>query len=127
YILRNKTSENYQLLIRSLTHRAGVAVHPIHVKTDSPTTEITSLSPAKKLRQDYAFLSEPGTPPELKVLVSNKITAYHAYKASHVKLFDCTTVDDELNTVRNLVENYIENHAIHQELSFYQKTRKILG
>src|SRR5690606_34407985 len=79
------------------------------------------------LRADYTFLSEPGTPPELKVLVSNKITAYHEYKAAHAKLFDCTTLDEDLNTVRNLVENYIENHAIHQELSHYQKNRSILG
>ena len=122
YILRKKTPDNYDLLIKSLLHRAGIKTQSVSKSTSIPPAPNT-----KKIRQDYTFLSEPGTPPELKILVSNKITAYHEYKAAHAKLFDCTTTDDELNTVRNLVENYIENHAIHQELSFYQKNQTVLG
>src|SRR5690606_10919836 len=78
-------------------------------------------------RNDYTFLSDPATPNELKILVSNKINAYNEYKAAHAKLFENLTAGEEYANVRNLVENYIENHTIHQELSHYQKTRKILG
>ena len=134
YILRKKSEANYQLLVKSLCYRAGI-LSPQFTKSKkqsansspkkSESKEQTAKS--KPLRQDYTFLSEPGTPNELKVLVSNKITAYHEYKAAHAKLFDNLTPDEEYANVRNLVENYIENYTIHQELSFYQKNRKILG
>ncbi|HWK58114.1 MAG TPA: hypothetical protein VNQ80_12280 [Parapedobacter sp.] len=133
YILRIKTEANYKLLVKSLCHRAGItppSPQKNHLKKENSLSSAQSASSAsnnRKLRADYTFLSEPGTPPELKVLVSNKITAYHEYKAAHAKLFDCTTLDEELNTVRTLAENYIENHAIHQELSYYQTNRTILG
>lgn len=126
YILRKKNEANYKLLVKSLCRRAGI---PFPTSTSEPPTATGHPSPAptKKLRDDYTFLSEPGTPPELKVLVSNKITAYHHYKSAHAKLFENLPEDQEFANVRNLVENYIENHAIHQELAHYQKNRTILG
>jgi len=130
YILRKKSEANYQLLVKSLCYRAGIpetyknqTAKSNHQKPESKQ----QTAKRKPLRQDYTFLSEPGTPNELKVLVSNKITAYHEYKAAHAKLFDNLSPDEEYANVRNLVENYIENYTIHQELSHYQKNRTILG
>lgn len=131
YILRKKSEANYQLLVKSLCYRAGID-STIEKENPRPSAKsassaVNNPAPNKKLRADYTFLSEPGTPNELKVLVSNKITAYHEYKAAHAKLFDNLPADEEYANVRNLVENYIENYTIHQELSFYQKNCKILG
>lgn len=134
YILRKKSEANYQLLVKSLCYRAGI-LSPQLTKgkkqsaNSSPKKSESKEQSAKSkpLRQDYTFLSEPGTPNELKVLVSNKITAYHEYKAAHAKLFDNLPADEEYANVRNLVENYIENYTIHQELAHYQKTKTILG
>lgn len=126
FILRKKSDPNYQLLLRSLCRRAGIQLPTLNPATP-PVTDHPSPAPAKKLRDDYTFLSEPSTPPELKILVSNKITAYHQYKAAHAKLFENLPADQEYANVRNLVENYIENYTIHQELSHYQKNRTILG
>lgn len=131
YILRKKSEANYQLLVKSLRYRAGI---DSTIEKENPRPSAKSVSsavntptPNKKLRADYKFLSEPGTPNELKVLVSNKINAYHEYKSAHAKLFDNLTTDEEYANVRNLVENYIENYSIHQELAHYQKTKTILG
>lgn len=137
YILRKKKQTNYQLLVKSLCHRAGVPEpnkkqnanrHHQNAKSEQQKAESKSqTAKSKPLRQDYTFLSEPGTPNELKILVSNKITAYNEYKAAHAKLFDNLPPEEEYANVRTLVENYIENHTIHQELAHYQQTRTILG
>lgn len=130
YILRKKTPTNYQLLVKSLCHRAGVHEpnknHPANRNAKNAKSE-QQKAKSKPLRADYTFLSEPGSPNELKILVSNKITAYNEYKAAHAKLFDNLLPDEEFANIRTLVENYIENHTIHLELAHYQKTRTILG
>ena len=137
YILRKKTPTNYQLLVKSLCYRAGVPEpnknHPANRNAKNAKSEQQKAEskpqPAKSkpLRADYTFLSEPGTPNELKILVSNKITTYNEYKSAHAKLFDNLPAGQEFANIRTLVENYIENYTIHQELAHYQKTRTILG
>lgn len=117
------TPSNHQMLIMSLSIRASV---PPPKRKETIISD-PRVNPQRKLRKDFTFLSEADTPAELKVLMSNKINAYHAFKAAHAKLFDCTTKDEEYSTVRTLVENYIENFHIHQELHYYEKNRKILG
>src|SRR5690606_18049336 len=61
YILRKKSEANYKLLVKSLCHRAGIPL-PTATPDPSPLTGQVSSDPAKKLRNDYTFLSEPGTP-----------------------------------------------------------------
>lgn len=132
YVLRKYSPSNHRALITALAYRAGLPIPSdiqhgqlpsVHVDTNNAQQP----PPKRKLRADYTFLSEPGTPPELKILVSNKITAYHAYKAAHAKLFDSSTPKEEFANVRTLVENYIENHTIHLELAHFQKNKTILG
>lgn len=134
YVLRNYSPSNHQALATALCFRAGIPIpsidphkRPVPKAGGKPSVPEPVKAPTRKIRDDYTFLSEPGTPPELKVLVSNKITAYHAFKAAHAKLFDSTTPDEDFANVRTLVENYIDNFAIHQELAHYQKTKTILG
>jgi len=79
------------------------------------------------MREDWPFLKHENCPPELKILVSNKITAYHNYLDAHQRIFDCSTPEEQLIGVKCLVENYIENREIIAEFEFYKRHGRILG
>src|SRR5690606_13476076 len=80
-----------------------------------------------KVRTDYPFLADPSCPPELKLLISDKITAYRNCAEAYAKLNDCTTPEQQLSVVSKLVTNFIENHDIYRELQHYKKHSKTLG
>jgi len=59
-------------------------------------------------------------------LVTRKFTCYNRYKQLHEKLFtaennECTDVAAEL------MDNYLENRAIYDELEYYKVSGKVLG
>jgi len=81
----------------------------------------------KKFREDYPFLEDTECPEEMKILAADKITAYYAYINAHKKLPDCTTLNECLDTARDVVENYIENRDIFNELNYYREHGHILG
>lgn len=126
YILRKYSLSNHEALITALSRRAGVQM-PEPPRLQAKEQSEPPDPPKKKLREDYTFLDDPKTPSELKILVSNKITAYNEYKKYHAKLFDCKSTQEELDVARHLVENYIENYTIHKELHHYRKNKTILG
>ncbi len=80
-----------------------------------------------KFRDEYPFLKDPTCPYELKVLVAEKITAYHKYVDTHEQLFDCTDAASCLDTARTVVNNFIENREIKKELDYYKYHKNILG
>jgi len=45
----------------------------------------TSSKPKRKLRDDYPFLADPTCPPELKIIIGDKITSYHNYCDAYEK------------------------------------------
>lgn len=95
-----------------------------------PIVQVHEPEPVKKgpsMREDWPFLKLAGCPPELKILASNKITAYHNYVDAHEQLFDCVKQKDQLEVVKCLVENYIENREIIAEFEFYKRHGRILG
>jgi len=83
--------------------------------------------PLVKLREDFPFLKKVSCPTSLKALVADKITAYHKYTKAHAQLFEATTEKEQLVAVSTLVNNYIENREIFDELNHYKKFNKILG
>ncbi|TSA24353.1 MAG: hypothetical protein D4R67_11960 [Bacteroidetes bacterium] len=83
--------------------------------------------PAFRLRDDFPFLSSADCPAELKILVADKITAYHAYREAHKLLFEADCREKTFSAARDLVENYLENQLIYEELNYYKKHGKILG
>lgn len=68
-----------------------------------------------------------GCPPELKILVSDKITAYYKYTIAHKQLFACTKLSEYLRLSKEVVKNKIENDLIYKELEYYKKNKSILG
>ncbi len=79
-----------------------------------------------KLRDDFPFLFEPNCPDELKILVSDKITAFHNYTKAHERLFTAKDNSEMLVAVRDTVENFLNNRLIFAELDHYKKTGKLL-
>jgi hypothetical protein len=92
-----------------------------------PVIETESIKKGPSMREDWPFLKLASCPPELKILASNKITAYHNYVEAHQRLFDCVKQEEQLQVVKTLVENYIENREIIAEFEFYKRHGRILG
>lgn len=104
------------LLIDTLCKTAG---------TSPLTTPPPSSRPA--FREQWAFLSEPDCPPELKILAADKITAYRDYVDAHRRLFDCTTLDECFATAENLIKSFSENRKILYEFTYYAEHHALLG
>lgn len=80
-----------------------------------------------KLRNQWPFLSDPGCPPELKLLISDKITVFTNCVQLYNGLTNVTNNEEQLHTTSKLVDNFIENHKIYKELKHYLDNRKVLG
>lgn len=123
WYLRNQgdAKEDYKSTIIKMLEQAQFAA------ATQAQTQLQPLEPKVKLRDDFPFLSDPDCPYELKVLASDKITAYHNYVSGHEKLFDCTSPQEQFDAAKFVTENYIENRRIYKELEYFKKTRIILG
>ena len=64
---------------------------------------------------------------ELEALASRKFTKYRAYVRLYNKLRDCSTLEQCAKVAGELVDNYIDNRLIWQELHWYQEHGSILG
>lgn len=96
------------------------------VRVDVPQ-QLRPERPARRFREDWPFLSDSSCPMELKVLASDKISAYHNYCELHEKLFDCADVEEAFETAKNLLENYRQNRSILSEFAYYREHGAILG
>lgn len=79
------------------------------------------------LFRQYPFLQTEACPPELKQLVAAKVDAYYAFEAAHPKLFDAQTEEQLAEVATEVVENWLENKAIFDELNHFKATGSILG
>jgi len=79
------------------------------------------------VRADFPFLRDPSCPPELKILIADKITAYHNYTAAHYRLFEADSLEKTFEASREIVENYLNNQSIYKELNHYREKGVILG
>lgn len=103
---------------RDYTHVAGSQVVVF--------TEIVSPQP-QSFRDEFPFLNDPSCPPELETLASRKFAKYHAYTALHKKLRSCTSVIECAQISRELINNYLENRMIWDELNYYKQHKSVLG
>lgn len=79
-----------------------------------------------KFREEWPFLAEPDCPPELKILATDKITAYHNTLDLHKRLFDCPA-DECYITAKKLLDNFRQNRQITAEFTYYKENHSILG
>lgn len=88
--------------------------------------EVSSQS-VRKFREEWPFLSSPDCPMELKILASDKITAYHNYVSAHSALASCTTLEECFETAKKVIENYRQNRKILSEFAYFQEHGVCLG
>lgn len=101
------------LLVRTLTAKL-------------PNVASSAAAPVS-FREDWPFLQNPDCPNELKILATDKITAYRNYVAAHEQLFNCVTLEECYTTAKKVIENYIENRNIRSELAYYKEHGTVLG
>ncbi len=83
---------------------------------------------ALRLRNEFPFLREDDCPDELKILTADRITAYYKYVEAHEAIQTKTLNEDQLaDAAKTVVENYLENRLIWEELKHYQDNKKPLG
>jgi hypothetical protein len=82
---------------------------------------------AIRLRDDFPFLKEKDCPDEFKIIVADMLTAYDTYRETHPKLFEDLTPEEALKLTSDVVENYIENREIWDELIHFKEKGEILG
>lgn len=85
-----------------------------------------------KLFSQYPFLREKSCPNELKVLVSDSITAFHSYREKHEELFKMFEEKNESKEkiyaiASELLNDFELNRSIHKELQHYRDNGEILG
>jgi hypothetical protein len=82
---------------------------------------------ARPLRDEFPFLGSPGCPVELEALASRKISRYHAYVAAHARLRDSVSPEERAATCGELLDGYLENRLIWEELDHYRLHGAPLG
>ncbi|MCM1451250.1 MAG: hypothetical protein NC102_03250 [Clostridium sp.] len=134
--LSGLTEEEFRVLPRLAMRKLALKIEDCH----APEGEAEEMRPklaeapetARKMigfRQRYPFLSEPDCPDALKVLVADMFTAYGKYKAAHTRLQELGDEDSAAAAAdcEAVVEEYLKNREIWDELEFYKENGVILG
>lgn len=97
-------------------------------ETDNKETPET-MKKMIRFREKYTFLNSPDCPDVLKILVADMFTSFANYKAAHARLQ--VMADDEsvaaVKDCETVVESYLENREIWEELEYYRENGTILG
>lgn len=102
-------------------------------KTENPFIEASDDAKAGlKIRDEFPFLKEEDCPDELKVLVSDKLTAYQNVLDARAELFkqkdgESFSEEEILEHCRAAVDNFQLNQEIYDELNYYKEEKEILG
>jgi hypothetical protein len=142
------TQYNHALLLEELRKLADILPEqfkaiqqkPIVAKTTEPTEPVTpeekqvfiaeipeQIRKSIRLRDDFPFLAQPNCPDEFKILVHDMLTAYANYVDAHKRLFDAASGEELQGIATAVVEGYLENRQIWDELNHYKLTGKVLG
>jgi hypothetical protein len=92
-----------------------------------PATMTVQEATRMKLRDEFPFLGETSCPDSLKVLVSDMLTAHDKYVQAHQDLYEISDEKQAFEAADAVIDNYLDNRAIWDELVHYKKTGKILG
>ncbi len=102
---------------------------PKNDQTVNPQNDQTATK-VIRFRERFPFLNEESCPDVLKVLVADLFTAYGRYKEAHARLVVMPDSQADATAEKEaaaIVENYIENHAIWDELEHYRDHGTLLG
>lgn len=113
------------MLKESLCKIANVEA-PAQASPGAPPKTSNS-TPRDTFRSEFPFLNRADCPIELKALVTDKFTAFYAYRDLHKQLRDCTNVAECAETAKQLIDSFTENRAIWAELNYYKEHKVLLG
>lgn len=124
-LVKTNPVANRRLMIDWLCKKYGIDEDYTYVAT----AQVVLFSERKPLsfRDEFPFLNDPKCPPELEALASRKFARYHNYVNLHKKLRDCTYTEQCAKVSRELINSYLENRMIWEELNYYQQHGSILG
>lgn len=82
-----------------------------------------------KIREKYPFLNDATCPDQLKIAVSDMISAYGRYKSAHQYLLahQDAPAAECAEKCREVVEAYLENRQLWDELDYYKEHGSMLG
>ena len=126
-IVSKSPTKHQQVIKLALFRNAAI---PYDFKINKPSANVEATTNKKQLpiiRTQWPFLAENDCPPELKLLISDKITAYRNCVENYDQMVSATNTEERLKSVHSLVSNFIENHEIFRELKHYRDHKKVLG
>lgn len=125
-------------MMKKLIHQLGL--HPenqkkatlINVLADAKINKMKEVVPKEikrsfKLREEFPFLKNKECPEVLKILTADLLTAYDGYVEGHQRLMETTSEEEMQELSKDVVEDYLENRQIWDELNHYKTTGKFLG
>lgn len=82
-----------------------------------------------RFREKYSFLNEPDCPDILKVLVNDMFAAFDTYRTAfaHLQALPDETIAEAAEQAEKVVNSYLANREIWDELEHYRTTGEILG
>lgn len=113
------------MLKESLCKIANVEA-PAQASPGAPP-KTSNYTPRDTFRSEFPFLNRADCPIELKALVTDKFSSFHAYRDLHKQLRDCTNVAECAETAKQLIDSFTENRAIWAELNYYKEHKVLLG
>ena len=123
-LLRSNPSVHKKMMISFLCRKFGIQEN-FSVAWNSH--EVVFKKKENPFRQEFQFLGQPGCPVELEALASRKISKYQDYVRLHNSLRNCTSLTECADVSRELIESYMENRMIWNELNYYKEHRTLLG
>ena len=131
-------------LLLDLAKLLDVTVHDLFASgatehaTEQQRVAIETLAPAYvqvpetlknviRIRETYSFLKDEICPVELKLLVHDMFSAYDRYRDAYAALSDKNAQDENLALAATVVESYLDNRAMWEELDYYKENATILG
>ena len=91
--------------------------------------EICQQKKTIKLREEFPFLGKKDCPEEFAILVNKMLTAYDDYRRDRDKLYDLdkNNLEECYQGARGVLDAYILNREIWEELNYYKIHGTILG
>lgn len=80
-----------------------------------------------RIREKYPFLKEESCPAEIKLMLHDMFSAYDRYRDAHAKLSPENSIDQNLVLAGEVVENYLDNRMMWEELDYYKEHNALLG
>jgi len=111
-LIRAKPDKFKHLLRKRLCAIAGIS---------ETQTEPIPKREYPKFREQWSFLNQSTCPYQLKILATDKITAFTAFVKAHNELYGCTTSRQCFEVAERAVTAYFENHTIYKEFQYYKE------